>query len=141
MQINDQLQLDENEITYEFSRSSGPGGQNVNKVESRVTIVFPVATSQSLSDDQRQLLLAKLAPRLTKEGVLRLSSQENRTREANRRAVRERLAEILAEGLVEEAQRVPTKTPKAVERRRLEDKKRRGRVKASRSRDYASEDF
>ena len=124
--------IDENELEFQFTRSGGPGGQNVNKVNSRVELRFDLAQSVSLSEDQRERLIEKLANRLTTEGVLRLVSQSERTQSANKRVVLERFAAILKGALNVEKQRKPTKPTKASKRRRLDAKVRRGKLKKDR---------
>ena len=131
--INDEVTIGEDELRFEFARSSGPGGQNVNKVETKVTLLFDVRDSPSLSDERRALVEERLSSRITKHGVLRVTSQRHRTREANRRATVERFVDLLADALEEGEPRVSTKVPAAKRRRRLEDKKRRSRVKALRA--------
>jgi ribosome-associated protein len=132
VRINDNLWIDEDELSFEFARSSGPGGQNVNKVETKVRLLFDVRGSGSLSSDQRSLIAERLATRITKGGVLHVSSQRHRTREANRRATIERFVELLADALEEDEPRVKTKVPKAARKRRLESKRRRSQKKAMR---------
>ena len=86
LRINDALSIDETELDYEFARSSGPGGQNVNKVETKVTLKFDIEASRSLSAEQKGRIAERLRTRITKDGVLRVTSQRHRTREANRKA-------------------------------------------------------
>lgn len=132
--INDDLSVDDDELRFEFARSSGPGGQNVNKVETKVRLLFDLCSSRSLSTEQRALIEERLATRITKAGVMHVSSQRHRTREANRRATIERFVELLADALEEQEPRVQTRVPKAVRKRRLESKRRRSQKKAMRSR-------
>jgi ribosome-associated protein len=139
VRINDDLWIDEDELSFEFARSSGPGGQNVNKVETKVRLLFDVRGSRSLSSDQRSLIEERLATRITKGGVLHVSSQRHRTREANRRTTIERFVELLADALEEDEPRVKTKVPKAARKRRLESKRRRSQKKAMRSRPHDEE--
>ena len=115
LRINDALSLDEDELRFEFARSSGPGGQNVNKVETKVRLLFDLQSSRSLNPDQRSRIEDRLATRITKAGVLHVSSQRHRTREANRRATLERLVDLLAEALEEAEPRVRTRVPKKLE--------------------------
>ncbi|MDX2438779.1 MAG: alternative ribosome rescue aminoacyl-tRNA hydrolase ArfB [Acidobacteriota bacterium] len=132
--INDQLTIDDGELSFEFARSSGPGGQNVNKVETKVRLLFDVAGSPTLTEDQRAKIEERLATRISKDGVLRVSSQRHRSREANRKATIERFVELVADALAEEKPRVPTKVSRAAKRRRLESKRQRSRKKAFRAR-------
>jgi len=132
--VDDQLVLPERELSYRSSRSSGPGGQNVNKVETRVTLLFDIPGSAVLDETQKELVRQRLATRINKKGVLRVVSQRHRTQNANREAARTKLAELLAETLRPRLPRRPTKTPKKARHRRLEDKKRRGELKRRRGR-------
>lgn len=134
VRINDELGIDDGELRFEFARSGGPGGQNVNKVETKVRLLFDLVGSPSLSEDQRSLIGERLATRISKAGVLHLSSQRHRTREANRRATIEKFVELLAGALERDEPRVPTRVPKRVEKRRLEAKRQRSQKKAMRAR-------
>jgi ribosome-associated protein len=134
IRINDEVAIDEAELRFEFARSSGPGGQNVNKVETKVRLLFDLTTTRSLSPEQRTLIEERLATRITKGGVLHVTSQRHRSREANRRATVERFAELIAGALEEEEPRLRTRTPKVQRLRRLESKRRRSQKKALRSR-------
>jgi ribosome-associated protein len=132
--INDDLWIEDDELRFEFARSSGPGGQKVNKVETKVRLFFDLRGSSSLGADQKARIEERLPTRITKDGVLQLVSQRHRSREANRRAVVERFIELLADALEYEAPRVPTQVPRAVKRRRLESKRKRSQKKALRAR-------
>jgi ribosome-associated protein len=132
LEINDRISIDENELDWEFARSSGPGGQNVNKVETKVTLRFDIAASRSLDEDQKRRVAERLATRITKDGVLRVTSQRHRTREANRHAAIARFIELIDDALTERAPRKPTKVSRAARHRRLENKKRRSQRKAMR---------
>ena len=110
------------------SRSGGPGGQNVNKVESRVTIEIDV-DALPLSDDRKARVREKLASRINRDGVLRVTSQAARSQIENRDRALARMEELLRESLVEPKPRKKTRTPKAVKERRLENKKRRSETK------------
>ncbi|MFC1800313.1 alternative ribosome rescue aminoacyl-tRNA hydrolase ArfB [Candidatus Eisenbacteria bacterium] len=134
------MEIQDYEISYTFSRSSKPGGQNVNKVSTRVTLLFDVEASQSLSDRQRDRIGEKLASRIGKDGVLRVVSQKYRTQKANREAALERFVALLAEALKSQRRRRPTAVPGKVREGRLEAKKRRGRIKRERVRPSADSD-
>lgn len=115
----------ESELVFKASRSSGPGGQNVNKLNTRVTALFNVAGSPSLSDDQKQQIRHALSTRVDKEGVLHVASQKHRSQEANRRAAAERLQQLVRDALTPRPVRKKTKTPRAARERRLQEKKQR----------------
>jgi ribosome-associated protein len=130
--IDDELEIDDTELRFEFARSSGPGGQNVNKVETKVRLLFDVRSSPSLTPEQRSRIEDRLGTRISRNGVLRVTSQRHRSREANRRAAVERFTELIAGALEEEEPRRPTKVPRKARKRRLEEKRRRSRKKALR---------
>ena len=129
IEICNGVRICEDELVFAFSRSSGPGGQNVNKVSSRVTLYFDVANTASLSDYQKRRIAAKLSSRINKDGVLRVVCQKFRTQAANRRLAVERLGELLTEAIARKTPRRKTKIPPSTKRKRLEDKKRRGETK------------
>jgi ribosome-associated protein len=131
--VFDNLEIPDEELEFATSRSSGPGGQNVNKVNTRVTVLLDVDHSPSLTGEQRGMLRERLGGRISNAGLLRVVSQRHRTQLANRDAAVERLTVLLREALTEKPERVPAKVPRAVKERRLEEKRRRGSVKRVRS--------
>ncbi len=130
--IDDALQIPDDELSFEYARSGGPGGQNVNKVSTKVTLRFDVSGSPSLSDEQRGLICQKLATRITKEGVLRITSQRYRTRRANQEAAVERFTELIRTALLRRRKRRKTKIPRKAHERRLQGKKHRSALKKGR---------
>ncbi len=131
--ITADLALADDELGFVASRSSGPGGQNVNKVSTKVTVMLDVAGSASLSEEQKRRIRERLATRVSAAGVLRVSSQRERSQSANREAAVERLVELLREALAERPERRPTRVPRAVRERRIAEKKLRGARKRDRT--------
>jgi ribosome-associated protein len=131
--ISADLALADDEFRFVASRSSGPGGQNVNKVSTKVTVMLDVAASPSLSEEQKRRIRERLATRVSAAGVLRVSSQRERSQSANREAAVERLVELLREALAERPERRPTRVPRAVRERRIGEKKLRGARKRDRT--------
>ena len=111
------------EITFTTSRSSGPGGQNVNKVDSKVTLRFDVKNSELLSEEQKSLLLKKLITRLNKYGVLILSSQASRSQLSNKKTVLERFDQILEKAFTVQKPRKKRKPSKSAIEKRLKEKR------------------
>jgi ribosome-associated protein len=123
------------ELSFAFSRSSGAGGQNVNKVNTRAELRFDVAQSPSLAEGQRQLLLDKLAHRLTQGGVLIINSDRHRTQGRNREDCLERFTALLVDAFKPPPpKRKPTRPGRAAKRRRLDAKKRHSDKKTTRRR-------
>ena len=133
--------INEDELVFKVSRSSGPGGQNINKLNTRVTLFFDVANCQSLSDLQKRRIFTHLSSRVDKSGVLRVISQKFRTQRANRRAAVERLQQLLADSLEIRPIRKKSKVPYAAKQRRLEEKRRRSLLKRQRSAKNLTGDF
>ena len=120
------------ELAWQTSRASGPGGQNVNKVESRVELRWHLLNSQLLSDSQKQLLLEKLAPRLTAEGYLLVVAQDDRSQLRNRELALGRFHQLLQKSLHRPKARRATRPGAGAVRERLEGKKRTSEKKANR---------
>jgi ribosome-associated protein len=122
------------EITFQTSRSSGPGGQNVNKVESRVELRWHLADSQVLSALQKQLILEKVGNQLTAEGLLLVTAQDDRSQLRNKEIALARFHELLQKSLRRPKPRRATRPSAGAVRQRLEGKKRQGEKKANRRR-------
>ncbi len=133
IEIDSHTAVADSEVVFRASRSGGPGGQNVNKVNTRITLFFNVRDSASLSEDQRVRIQHRLSSRIDREGVLRIVCQRFRTQEANRRAAVERFQELLAEALKLLPVRKKTKASAGAHQRRLSRKKHRGAVKRERT--------
>jgi ribosome-associated protein len=133
VQISDDLDIPEREISFRYSRSSGPGGQNVNKVATKVTLLFSVADSSALNDHQKERINRRLGTRISKDGVLHVTSERHRTRSANQRDALSRFSELLATALKPRKRRKKTRMPAAAKRKRLESKRRRSEKKRLRS--------
>ncbi len=120
------------ELSYKAVRSSGAGGQNVNKVSSKVVLTFDLNASQALSEEEKALLLLKLTTRLTSENILILNCDEDRSQIKNKEIVTKRFLEIIKKGLLVPKERKATKIPKSVIRKRIKDKKNISEVKKTR---------
>jgi ribosome-associated protein len=133
LEITPQLAIADEELVERFVRSSGPGGQNVNKVASAVELRFDAARSPSLPEDVRARLLARRDRRITDEGVIVISAQRFRTQERNREDARERLAALVLAATVAPVRRVATRPTRASKERRLTGKRERSQIKRNRS--------
>ena len=133
IQITEALSIPEEEVSFTASRSSGPGGQNVNKVNTRVTVSFDVQSSPSLSERQKRLIGRRLATRINRNGVLRIARQRHRSQSANRKEAVEHLIDLLSEALRERKPRRKTKISEAAKRSRHKEKVRRSELKRQRS--------
>ncbi len=124
----------ENEFVFQTSRSSGPGGQNVNKVNSRVELRFDIPNSDLLTDEQKEVLQKKLASKLTSEGILIVVSQESRSQLENKELSVQKFYKLISDALKPIKKRKPTRPTKSSEERRLQKKKLQGEKKEQRGR-------
>ena len=120
------------ELIYKAVRSSGAGGQNVNKVSSKVVLSFDLLNSQALSDEEKELILVKLSSRLTSEKILILNCDEDRSQLKNKAIVTKRFLDLVKNALIIPKIRKATKIPKSVIRKRIKDKKNISEVKNNR---------
>lgn len=120
------------EVIYKTSRSSGAGGQHVNKVETRVTLLWNVFDSQIFTREQKTLIESTLSNRIQADGYLQLSSSESRSQAANKEKALRRLVDLIAMALQPEKKRIPTRIPRTKVLQRLDRKKRQSGKKADR---------
>lgn len=120
------------ELEVRTSRSGGKGGQHVNKVETQVEVRFTIGASRILHDEQKQILLDKLANKLTHDGTLIVRCNETRTQLSNKEIAIEKLHHVLEQCLIKRKARIATRASKAVKARRMDQKKRRGEIKKMR---------
>jgi ribosome-associated protein len=131
--VMDGVLIPENEVRITASRSGGPGGQNVNKVSSKVTLSFDVRGSAVLSEEQKRKIMGRLATRISKEGILQVVSQRTRSQELNRLDALARFSELLRRALTPQAPRIKTRVSEAAKRRRVDEKRKHSLTKQKRS--------
>jgi ribosome-associated protein len=137
--INSQLAIPESELSFRFSRSSGPGGQHVQRSDTRVELLFDVANSPSLSEEQRARILARLGGQIDGQGVLRVVNAVTRSQLENREQAMQRFQALLASALRQRRRRVATKPSKAAREERLTEKRLRSKRKQARGRVHGDE--
>jgi len=130
--INETLSIPISELEFQFSRSSGPGGQNVNRTSTQVELYFDLLHSPSFSSEQKQRVLEALRSHIDKDGILHLTCQETRSQVRNRELVIARFSELLHQALRPRKKRKPTRPTKAAKEARLKEKKQRKKTKEGR---------
>ena len=130
--INQDLSIPDSEVRFSSSRSGGPGGQHVNKVNSRVILEFDVVHTFALNQYQKRKIAERVGHRMNQQGIMRLQAQRHRTQSANRADLVEKFVGILQDALLPVKKRVRTRVPHRVREKRLEEKKLRTRVKQAR---------
>jgi len=135
--VDETLAIPRAELDIKASRSSGAGGQHVNKTSSRIEISWDIAKSAALSDEQREMLMTRLASRLSTEGAIRVVASEMRSQRQNRDRAEARLADLVRRALVVRKKRKPTRRPRSADEARLASKKLHARKKRDRKRDNA----
>jgi ribosome-associated protein len=136
IRINDHLTIASHELSFQTSRSGGPGGQNVNKLETRVELLFDVRQSHSLTEKQRAILTENLRSKLDSDGVLHVVSQESRSQWQNKQTAIEKFAQMLRSALKPRKKRVATKPTRAAKEKRLKFKKHKSEKKQLRKKSY-----
>jgi ribosome-associated protein len=131
-QVTDTISIDDSELEESFVRSSGPGGQNVNKVSSAVQLRFDARRSRALPNDVAVRLMKLAGSRLTKDGVIVIVAQSHRDQTRNRADARERLFDLIRQAAVRPTVRRATKVPKSQKKKRVEGKKHRSAIKSMR---------
>jgi ribosome-associated protein len=132
IEVTEQLAIPLSEIQFQFSRSGGPGGQNVNRRETRVELLFDVRNSASLSEEQREFLLMRLASRVDRDGILHVVACSERSQLLNRQKALERFLQVLRRALQIRRPRVASKPSRKSRFERLEEKRRRSEIKQHR---------
>jgi ribosome-associated protein len=134
IRVNQSLVIPRSELTVRASRSSGAGGQHVNKTSSRIEVEWSVAQSPSITDEERARLFKRLSSRLSENGIIRVVASDTRSQLRNREAAEKRLAETIAKALIVPKKRKPTRRPRSADEARLTEKKKQSERKRERRR-------
>jgi ribosome-associated protein len=131
--INRDTTIPESELTFSTARSSGPGGQNVNKVSTKVVLHFDIENSSALTDEQKGLLTIRLQNRVSKSGILTLACQSTRSQFDNKKEVVDRFSKLISAALRKQPPRKKTRVPAGAVKKRIKSKTIHGRKKSERS--------
>ncbi len=134
IRLGQSLVIDSQDIRFETARSSGPGGQNVNKVSTKVTLCFDLQGTRALDAGRKRILRRKLGTRISKRGILRVTSLKYRSQSTNKKAALRRFEELLTEALKPTKKRIATRVRRSAVEKRIRQKKERGRTKQRRRR-------
>jgi ribosome-associated protein len=135
--VNDTLVIPDSELDVKATRSSGAGGQHVNKTSSRIEISWNVRDSKALADEQRSMLMERLASRISTDGAIRIVASEMRSQRQNRERAETRLADLIRRAVTPRKKRKPTRRPRSADEARLASKKLQSKKKRDRRRDTA----
>ena len=127
------------ECSFQAVRSGGKGGQNVNKVATKVQLVFDVINSQALTDEQKDIILEKLSSRISNDGLLHINASEDRTQLGNRKKVQDKFIRLIVKAFKVDAPRIATRPTRGSKERRLQEKRITGMKKDSRGTDFSSQ--
>jgi ribosome-associated protein len=139
LKMNNKIQIPQNELEFKASRSSGPGGQNINKLNTKIAIALDVPNCSFLSEEQKRILLKKLAGRITKDNRLIIESQKFRTQKANRDFAVEKLKSLIEKALKKPKKRKPTRPTAASVEKRLKQKRLKSITKQQRRKTISAE--
>ena len=135
--VNDTLVIPDSELDVKATRSSGAGGQHVNKTSSRIEISWNIRDSKALADEQRSMLMERLASRVSTDGAIRIVASEMRSQRQNRERAETRLADVIRRAIAPRKKRKPTRRPRSADEARLASKKLQSKKKRDRRRDTA----
>ena len=139
IKINNRIYIDDSEIVILMSKSSGPGGQNINKVNTRITLKWNIMNSTAFTPRDKERILVKLSNRIDSEGNLHVSSQDSRSALQNRQNAEKKLAQIIGDAIKIPVKRKPTQIPDQERQKRITEKKQRAQIKKLRQTSYEEE--